>query len=116
MGRFRPDRRDRADSRSGGRRFDGERKERKRFRNRDSGGSTRFERKPMEMYDAVCSKCGKECQIPFKPRTNKPLFCEECFKKNEGSERKSGSSGMSQEQFNQINEKLDRIIKALEME
>jgi len=32
------------------------------------------------MYKAVCSKCGKDCEVPFKPTGEKPVFCSDCFK------------------------------------
>lgn len=38
------------------------------------------------MFDAVCSQCGKACQVPFQPRLDengkpvKPIYCNECFK------------------------------------
>ncbi|HLD32488.1 MAG TPA: zinc-ribbon domain containing protein [Candidatus Peribacteraceae bacterium] len=36
-----------------------------------------------QMHDAVCAKCGAECQVPFKPRSveegGKPVLCRECF-------------------------------------
>lgn len=35
-----------------------------------------------EMHDAVCSDCGKECQVPFKPTEGKPVRCKDCFAKN----------------------------------
>jgi CxxC-x17-CxxC domain-containing protein len=35
------------------------------------------------MHDAVCAKCGADCQVPFKPRPveegGKPVLCKECF-------------------------------------
>ncbi|MFH1404283.1 MAG: CxxC-x17-CxxC domain-containing protein [Candidatus Altiarchaeota archaeon] len=34
-----------------------------------------------EMHDAVCSKCGQSCQVPFKPTEGKPVYCKECFRK-----------------------------------
>jgi CxxC-x17-CxxC domain-containing protein len=30
---------------------------------------------------AVCSACGKETTIPFRPTQGRPVFCRECFKK-----------------------------------
>jgi CxxC-x17-CxxC domain-containing protein len=27
----------------------------------------------------VCSQCGKETTVPFKPRLGRPVFCRECF-------------------------------------
>ncbi|PIO03359.1 DNA-directed RNA polymerase [Candidatus Woesearchaeota archaeon CG08_land_8_20_14_0_20_47_9] len=34
-----------------------------------------------EMHKAICSECGKECEVPFKPTEGKPVFCRECFQK-----------------------------------
>jgi len=34
---------------------------------------------PREMHKAVCSKCKKECEVPFKPTEGKPVYCRECF-------------------------------------
>ena len=27
----------------------------------------------------VCSECGKETTVPFKPSQGRPVFCRECF-------------------------------------
>jgi CxxC-x17-CxxC domain-containing protein len=27
----------------------------------------------------VCSQCGKETTVPFKPTQGRPVFCRECF-------------------------------------
>ena len=90
-------------SRGGFRRDDGERS----FgRDREDG----FERKPLEKYNVICDKCKKACDVPFKPTQGKPVLCRECF-----ASSKPGSSGMSIDQANQINEKLDKIIKILDI-
>ncbi|MBU2592527.1 hypothetical protein KKD61_03655 [Patescibacteria group bacterium] len=48
-------------------------------------------RKPL-MYDAICDECGKNCQVPFKPSGDKPVYCSECFEKKGGRDgNKSGS-------------------------
>ncbi|MCG3255549.1 MAG: hypothetical protein KAU62_05645, partial [Candidatus Heimdallarchaeota archaeon] len=39
------------------------------------------ERGNVELYTAICAKCKKETQVPFKPTGSKPVFCRECFKK-----------------------------------
>ena len=31
------------------------------------------------MHDVVCSNCGKQAQVPFEPRTDRPVYCSECF-------------------------------------
>jgi len=34
-----------------------------------------------EYFMAICNECGKEAQLPFKPRGDRPIFCSECFDK-----------------------------------
>ena len=73
------------------------------------------------MHDVICDKCKTKCQVPFKPTGDKPVYCRDCFRKNESTgsnfepRNQDGRSGVFQEQFKQINEKLDKIIKALEI-
>jgi CxxC-x17-CxxC domain-containing protein len=35
--------------------------------------------RPREMFDAKCGDCGNDCQIPFKPKEDRPVYCRECF-------------------------------------
>ena len=42
---------------------------------------------PREMHKAVCSKCKKECEVPFKPAEGKPVYCRECFATMQRPER-----------------------------
>jgi len=85
------------------------------FRGRGGGGFGRDrDRRPAEMHDVTCDKCGKECQVPFKPSGDKPVLCSDCFKASGGSRGRGSSSGISPEQFNQLNSKLDKIIEILE--
>lgn len=39
---------------------------------------------PREMHKAVCSECGQECEVPFKPTEGKPVFCKECYRSKKG--------------------------------
>lgn len=32
-----------------------------------------------EMYTAICSNCGQEARVPFQPRTDRPVYCSDCF-------------------------------------
>ncbi len=43
------------------------------------------ERKP-EMHTVTCGDCGDECQIPFEPKFNRPVYCSECFRKHKPQE------------------------------
>ena len=36
---------------------------------------------PREMHKAVCSECGQDCEVPFKPTEGKPVYCRECYRK-----------------------------------
>ena len=50
---------------------------------RDDRGSrhSRDDRRE-ESTTVTCSDCGVECQVPFVPRNDRPLFCSDCFRKN----------------------------------
>ena len=59
-----------------------------------------------QLHDAICAKCGENCQVPFKPNDSKPVYCSNCFDKG-------AKGGQSSEQLDTINAKLDLIIKAM---
>ncbi len=42
---------------------------------------------PREMHKAVCAECKKECEVPFKPREDRPVYCKECFSKRKDGGR-----------------------------
>lgn len=94
------------------------------------------------LHSATCSQCGNDCQVPFKPNGRKPVFCSNCFVKEDkfggdrGHDRDGGSNfyekkssyqsrpygrpdsrpsmnGITTEQFKSLNAKLDMIIKLL---
>jgi CxxC-x17-CxxC domain-containing protein len=43
------------------------------------GGGGGYSRAPREMFSAICSECGQTAQVPFQPRTDKPVYCSSCF-------------------------------------
>jgi len=47
------------------------------------GGGSR-DRGPREMFEATCSSCGKEAQVPFRPTSGKPVYCSDCFRSQRG--------------------------------
>lgn len=124
MGYFNRDTNNRAgrDNRGGGRGFGGGR----------SDG-------PREMFKTVCSSCGKECEVPFKPTNGKPVYCSACFdrisprtdaarperggrferpQRNDRPERSEFRSQAPREDSNKaqleaLNVKLDKIISLL---
>lgn len=49
------------------------------FNNRDSD-------RQVVMHSAICGKCGKDCEVPFKPTNDRPVFCSSCFENNRNSD------------------------------
>jgi CxxC-x17-CxxC domain-containing protein len=39
-----------------------------------------FQARPKVETHAVCSHCGKETTVPFRPTQGRPVFCRECFR------------------------------------
>jgi len=96
-----------------------------------------------EMHKATCSDCGNSCEVPFRPTGDKPVFCSNCFKNKRDDGGQGGrddrgarsfgdrndrpryddrrprqdTGAKPQEnykvQFEQLNAKLDRVLKAL---
>ena len=85
-----------------------------RFKKRDFESSGRNSEQRM-MHQTTCDKCGNKCEVPFRPTGNKPVYCSDCFRKNEYSESRSNSN-LSSGELEQINEKLDKILKALNID
>ncbi len=91
---------------------------RSRFNDRGS------DRGPVEMHSAVCDNCGKNCEVPFRPTSGKPVYCSNCFENqrgssDSGSSRNSGryeqrSSERSDNGLAEVNAKLDNILRLLE--
>ena len=103
-----------------------------------SGGSRRFtsgdfqrrDSSRREMFKAVCDNCGRDCEVPFRPSGDKPVYCNECFGKRNGGDP-SRSSGRSSdrndyrqgddssrkllEQVNSLNSKLDKVLMMLQV-
>ncbi|MDD4203225.1 MAG: hypothetical protein PHQ52_07140 [Candidatus Omnitrophica bacterium] len=55
---------------------------------------------------ATCSECKKECEIPFKPSSGRPVYCSECFEKikrgngfNSSRDTRSEERDLSRERY-----------------
>ncbi len=95
--------------------------------NGDSRGSRSFGRSERrndygrssekQMFHAVCDKCGNDCEVPFRPSSDKPIYCSKCFESVDPrkDDRRSGGNdnGQLKAQLEGINEKLDRLITLL---
>ena len=34
-----------------------------------------------QMFPATCSDCGKTTTVPFEPRSGRPVYCSDCYRK-----------------------------------
>ncbi len=58
------------------------------------GGGSSYGNGARQMYPAVCAQCGKETEVPFQPRGDKPVYCSDCFKEQQpAGNRYGGRSG-----------------------
>ncbi|MCU0605823.1 MAG: hypothetical protein MUF78_00010 [Candidatus Edwardsbacteria bacterium] len=108
---------------------------------RPEGGDFERPRFEKQLFKATCAACGKPCDLPFKPSGERPVYCRDCFQRqdhdsqpqawhqrirtsdysgerkprdfrNERLEPRPAEPQLAQELAG-INAKLDRIIKAL---
>ena len=63
---------------------------------RGSGGRSfggRDVRRPA-MHRATCAQCGKDCEVPFRPSGDRPIYCSNCFESRRNEDGNSrGSAG-----------------------
>ncbi len=45
-------------------------------RNGDGRGRSNGDR---QMYEVICDGCGATTQVPFQPRGDRPVYCRDCF-------------------------------------
>lgn len=112
--------------------FSGKRSGGRSFSAKGSGGRSSGRSLGMNMHAAVCAKCGDNCEVPFVPNNKKPVFCNNCFVRDDNFEskgksfnsrenissfpKKESSSDQSgiKRSLDQLNIKLERIIEILE--
>jgi CxxC-x17-CxxC domain-containing protein len=97
---------------------------------KSKSGSRDFNRRPnfeeKKMFSATCSECGRPCEVPFRPTGDKPVYCSNCFGKNNAGQgdkfknkpnKVSGDFAASKPtgDFSALNAKLDKILRALEL-
>jgi len=57
------------------------------------GGGGGYGRSERTMTQVVCSNCGKDTEVPFVPRGDKPVYCSDCFNQMGGGNRGGGGGG-----------------------
>jgi CxxC-x17-CxxC domain-containing protein len=93
-----------------------------------SGGRGAYGARPrkedVQLFDAVCSTCGKKCQVPFRPNNSRPVYCKDCFGaphdalKSKTNSFVGGGEGKSTadltRQIAAMNAKIDAMLKILQ--
>ncbi len=81
---------------------------------RDSRGGGYQEKR---LFKTTCDKCKSECEVPFRPTGEKPVYCRACFGGSEKAVTSAAASDVTMfklnEQFKLLNAKLDLIIEAI---
>ncbi len=79
-----------------------------------------------QKFDAICSKCGKPCQVPFRPNGTRPVYCADCFggphpisrDRNRPFEQRPSGGTKSladlERQIGAMNTKIDTMLRILE--
>lgn len=87
-------------------------------------------REDRQMFSAICDKCGAECELPFRPTGDKPVYCSNCFEKTSGRDGGNRDFGGNNRRFESrdtkdyaqenirseieaINQKIDKILSIL---
>lgn len=57
-----------------------------RFDHPHRQGETRHDNsfRDRTLHRAICADCKKECEVPFKPSGERPVYCKDCFSKRKG--------------------------------
>ncbi len=45
-------------------------------------------------YKAVCADCGSECEVPFQPKADKPVYCRKCWSQRKPRPHKRGKAAV----------------------
>jgi len=60
------------------------------------------------MHKAICADCHKECEVPFRPSADRPVYCKKCYamrKNNSGFKVHGNGRQMNRPAASQIPEK-----------
>lgn len=80
------------------------------------GGGFRRSFGPREMHKIKCSECGKEAEVPFKPRKDTPVYCRECFFKKKGITPREPRREEPEEEAEEVEESEDEESEESESE
>ncbi|MGI9567868.1 MAG: CxxC-x17-CxxC domain-containing protein [Nitrosopumilus sp.] len=104
--------------------FGSDRKPSYSYRNSRNDRNSRFSRDDRrgESATVTCADCGTECEIPFVPKHDRPVYCSDCFRQNkpQNSENERYSRNeRTQRSSKNVGEhrsksKIDKILKRQE--
>jgi CxxC-x17-CxxC domain-containing protein len=94
--------------------------------------SMSYEKKDFELHDAICAKCKKATQVPFKPTGDKPVKCRDCFQADRparddsrggdrkfggdrGGDRRTGGGARNTGDTKKVTEQLDAVHKKMDL-
>lgn len=91
--------------------FEGRGRGNKRSNRKDFGDKNS---RRSSMHRAICDNCGKSCEVPFRPTSGKPIYCDTCFdKRNKKDEKSTNDEKQLNQQLKELNEKLDKVLNLL---
>lgn len=85
------------------------------FRDKSRNKSFDRDKNRPSMTEVTCASCGRNCEVPFKPTNNKPVYCSNCFRKDSNISNKEPAPQIHERDLDIINEKLNKIMKALKI-
>jgi len=50
-------------------------------KSQSSGYNGGYGNRSRQMFPATCAQCGKDTQVPFEPRLDRPVYCSDCYNK-----------------------------------
>jgi len=54
-------------------------------KNEQGGGGGYSRRSESQSTSVTCSGCGKQTTVPFEPRGDRPVYCQDCYSARKGS-------------------------------
>jgi CxxC-x17-CxxC domain-containing protein len=52
----------------------------RRAKKAERGGNSNYGAR-RQMFPAICADCGKDTEVPFEPRQDRPVYCSDCYNK-----------------------------------
>ncbi|MDD4986705.1 MAG: zinc-ribbon domain containing protein [Dehalococcoidales bacterium] len=52
----------------------------RKARRGDNGAGAGYRNVRREMFPATCASCGQAAQVPFEPRSGRPVYCSNCYR------------------------------------